>query len=373
MSLKAVAVNGALLPECTNHVAIEPGDEVTAEIFLSDWGDEIGAVTIYAATVLGDEGGESGETGSLVPSAWPTPGWAMDVQRPDFIHAGRLPCTCPQDVGCIVEFCRFWTWESDLFFSAGTTDPGDGTEFYGGALNLVASDDACGRFTFEFDLTNSYLQDTLGQVAGITAEPLVIDVACLPVVIGACPDNCAIDARYPHDPANNALSLLWDEVNVRFGWTGASTLVCSDFVITFVGGRPVLMGCFFVKPIRADTVEVGYTRAIPTARWTCLGLIGGRPGADQICLASLPGDVNADRVSDGGDVLSLVDLVYAGETLKPWQCDIDRDGACTHLDLLGLVDVLVGANEFIPWAGASISVPCPSAALTATCGDVSEP
>jgi sulfur carrier protein ThiS len=365
MSLKAVAVNGEPVPERTNHIAIDPGDEVTAELFISDWGDEIVTVRIFQARILGEVGSQSGESGTMLPRGWPmdpVQGLFQDQARPDWIFAGSKSWWKDFDVTLDVRF------GSVIINGEGPMD--DGMERYGGTMILVASDDACGTFTFDFDTAASFVGEDISELVYIAPEPLMIDVVRDPALIGACPDNCAIDARYPHDPANNAFSLLWDTVNVRLGWIDATTLDCSSFLTSFVGGPPVLLACFFVNPIGADTVEVGYSRAIPTARWTCLGLIGGRPGADQICLAALPGDVNADRVSDGGDVLSLVDSVYGGTALKPWQCDIDRDGACTHLDLLGLVDVLVGANEFIPWIGATILVPCPSASLNATCGDL---
>jgi hypothetical protein len=376
IELKAVAVDGVPLGSPQANVDIEPGQEVTAELFISDWGGDFPRLYVWQATIDGENGSVSGTSGTIVPKEYGTQNaekWSFqDTTRADWIHAAFAGDT----VAVIDTTSLNYRYGSLLINSDGTTDPGGGAKFYGGTLALASSGDSCGRFTYDLlpGGSDTYVGPDISDFIAPDVLGLEINVACLPNIVNSCAANCAIDARYPHDPFDNASSFRWEDVNLRLGGIDVSTLACgSDFSIFFAGGPQILLTCFFVNMTGADTIQVGFSQTIPTTRWTCLRLNGGQPGSDTTCLASLPGDINADRRSDGADLLTLIDHLGGGTPLKEWQCDIDRDGNCNQLDMLAAVDVLTGANQFLAWLGATLSVACPSASLDAPCDDLALP
>ncbi|UCE60885.1 MAG: hypothetical protein JSU63_03870 [Phycisphaerales bacterium] len=72
---------------------------------------------------------------------------------------------------------------------------------------------------------------------------------------------------------------------------------------------------------------------------------------------SLPGDSNADGVSNTADILSLIDCclnLVCTPAHGDYSCDIDHSAAVNSADILRLIDLLNGAGHFfMPWNLAS--------------------
>jgi hypothetical protein len=76
-------------------------------------------------------------------------------------------------------------------------------------------------------------------------------------------------------------------------------------------------------------------------------------------LSSLPGDVNGDGIANVKDILILLDHLNDPEgILLPHQCDLNHSGQCEPQDILRLIDILNGANEFFDWLGYTLPGIC---------------
>lgn len=181
---------------------------------------------------------------------------------------------------------------------------------------------------------------------------------CSAVLLATNPPNCAIDARYPHDPSDADALLGWNEVQLTFtcidpAWT------TDDFVVTTQAPAPR-------QPVVTSILALGNVltivldEPIPPGVWTCLDIV---PLAESVCLGALPGDVNADRTAGAPDITALIDQLngVANPPIPLRGCNIDRIGtACGAPDITALIDLLNGAAAFQPWLGATLSA-CPSA------------
>lgn len=116
-----------------------------------------------------------------------------------------------------------------------------------------------------------------------------------------------------------------------------------------------------IREITSDgsSVIVQFDRTIPTQRWTCVTY---QPTGDQSCSGFLPADTNADGVSSVDDISSVIDNLNGriDPPLPTHQCDVDRSGMCGPLDILRIVDLLNGAEEYDEWDEA-INASCPAA------------
>ena len=77
---------------------------------------------------------------------------------------------------------------------------------------------------------------------------------------------------------------------------------------------------------------------------------------DMASFTAHPGNVNADGLTDGGDIISLIDALNQAQE-PPWlwySCDIDHSGACDPADIIGVIDLLNGAGAFAPWFGTEL-------------------
>ena len=393
VSLKAVEVNGVPLAERTNNVIVSPGDLIVAEIFLLRWADKLYPLRIYQVRVLGKKGSTSGTTGTILPLGWP------DTPEDGVFIESDLACTrgpnegdtCTnsvEDCGAAglcdcrnFDFimCGFGTMICAVandtlnyrYGCLGFNDDGviiePAPENYAGTLILEVSPDACGTFTFAMDSDpeNNFLTSAAPEVRiHPDTEGLVIEVECKPC-ISSDPPNCAIDARYPHEPDDNSARLGWNAVDFTFTPVpkgGVESIRCGDFSFRFVGGNAFDLECTSVTPVDADTVHMKLTTIIPHWRWTCIRYNPGQPGCNETCLIPYPADVNSDRIISSTDVLDLIDS-FNGEPLEMWQCDIDRDGQCLLSDLTAEIDLLTGVGAFRTWFYFKPTQPqaCPTA------------
>ncbi len=190
-----------------------------------------------------------------------------------------------------------------------------------------------------------------------------IDDACEascsePVILSSDPPNCAIDARYPHSPSDNQARLSWDRIELLLDCEPGN-LAPDDVTVTVepAGGTvPTITSV----DLGGDTAVLWLDAPIPTNVWTCFELIAG--GA-KVCVTNLPGDVSGDGVSGASDVLDLIDNLN-GVLVPPlaiWQCDTDRSNSCQAADILGVIDLLNGADAFDSWLNKALPAPCPTA------------
>jgi len=186
-----------------------------------------------------------------------------------------------------------------------------------------------------------------------------------PCSVVSTPPNCAIDARQPREPDPDIpAARQWNSVAMTFeGVCGVTGAVPGDFTVTVVPGNagpnlpdPTVMGVNAVS----QAVTVQLSRAIPAGSWTCITHTGT---GKQVCLGSLPADVNSDRTAAPAEILDVIDNLNGvlNPPLAVHQCDFDRSAVCDPVDILTEIDLLNGASGFLVWNGKTLPA-CPSAA-----------
>lgn len=262
--------------------------------------------------------------------------------------------------------------------------------FGGATFSLTVSDDATQRYlgtmiyhatvedkgTFNIgiieEVNKSFLTAGTGAKLTLIADPLSISMAMgcpLPdcYITDSLPGDCGIDARYPWDPTDQNEVFGWDFVDLTFfaellNGCNVSAITKDNFIVTIEGGFGIPPTVTEVTPINDDTVRVTLARPIRLERWTCLTYAPAEPGEkNKVCLGRLPADSNADLMSDGNDIASLIENLNGKPFMEIWQCDMDRNGNCGVVDLLAAIDMLNGAREFVPFMNKFIDVSCPSA------------
>ncbi|RME41760.1 MAG: hypothetical protein D6788_00555 [Planctomycetota bacterium] len=166
-------------------------------------------------------------------------------------------------------------------------------------------------------------------------------------IIASDPPGGSIDARQPTTPDGGNLA-GWTTVDVTFN--GDPCLVTrSDFLVTHGDPSPPPF-VTAVQLIQARTLRLVLQRPLTPGVWTDITF-----DTQTIRLGYLPGDVNADAVSNAADVAALLDVLNGATSPPPlWSTDIDRSGATGPGDLLRLIDLLQGAGAYEVWNGASL-------------------
>ncbi len=175
-----------------------------------------------------------------------------------------------------------------------------------------------------------------------------------PSLLSATPESCSIDPAQPSLPDGAGMmgisSITLTYSNNVFG------LTIDDFLIDATPGNaspPAVVGF----AISGAEITFDFETPIPTREWICITdlFYGG-----MICVAAQPGDVDGNRlVAPGDDVDALVGHLVA-PVLPLRQCDIDRSGVCSPLDIMREIDLLNGAESYIEWRGRVMDV-CPAA------------
>lgn len=391
VSLKAVQINDKVITP-TGSVEVNPGDTITAELHGSDWsvaGDTLRAYQI----AIGVDSITGGDSGSITPLGWHNP-------RPD------LPCTtdadCSDGLTCFFDdgrprFCAgpdhdpaqgafIDETRTDFVFFDKPTFGGvdvinyrygqtlaqpadclmyDGSPRYFGTLILKADNEALGVFTIPLPALNTYLSKCDAQLSPI--EPLTRESLTITVtpagwqVVDSDPPNCAIDARQPTPPDGDPAQ-GWKSVALRLGAVDTSHVTLADFRID---EDPVSSEPIEPESLSPNDPEVGWTtvhfsRPAAVGRWTCISLVDAPE--QEVCLGSLPADVDGNAMGHPEDVSTLIEQINGllDPPLELWQCDIDRSGRCAPSDILRVVDLLGGAEAYDAWVGRSLPA-CPSA------------
>ncbi len=164
------------------------------------------------------------------------------------------------------------------------------------------------------------------------------------------PPDGAIDARKPIDrDGNNVYG--WNSVDLTFGLITLEPSP-SDFTVSQAGGVSAPPTVATVEQVSSPVLRVGLDSMIEPKTWTTITHV---PSAVSVRLGYLPGDVNANRVSDAADVTTMVDTLRGVLPAKPiWSMDINRSEAVTGADALEVVDLLNGAEAYEAFLGATL-------------------
>ena len=73
----------------------------------------------------------------------------------------------------------------------------------------------------------------------------------------------------------------------------------------------------------------------------------------------LPTDAGQDGVSSAADINTLINSINLVTLLPIYATDINRSGLTNGQDILRLIDLLNGAGDFNPWIAQSLP-PCPT-------------
>ena len=131
----------------------------------------------------------------------------------------------------------------------------------------------------------------------------------------------------------------------------------SDFSVEMVptGAPPVITSV--VPDAASQTVLVRFNRPIEPTHWTCVVYTAtGR----RWCLGYLPADASQDRLSAPSDIGALINSInlVPGFILPPYATDMNRSLVTNGQDILRLIDLLNGAGCFDRWITRTLPV-CP--------------
>ncbi len=393
VSLEAVQINEKDIPP-TGSVEVNPGDTITAELHASDWSVSGDALRAYQIAI-GVDSITGGDSGSITPLGWDNPRTDLlcttDADCSDgltcFFDDGRPRiCAGPDHdpaQGAFIDETRtdFIFFDKSAFggvdvinfrYAQTLAQPADcvmydGSPRYCGTLVLEASGDALGTFTIPVPALNTWLSRCdvpLSPIEPLTREPLTITVT--PAgwqVVDSDPPNCAIDARQPTPPDGDP-EQGWKSIALRLGAVDTSYVTLTGFSIREdpVSTEPIEPA--YLSPNDPDIgwTTVHFSRPVAAGRWTCISFV--QAPEQEVCLGSLPTDVDGNTMGHPEDVQTLIDQINGllDPPLEERQCDIDRSGQCGPSDILRVIDLLGGAEAYDAWVGQSLPA-CPSAPL----------
>lgn len=115
------------------------------------------------------------------------------------------------------------------------------------------------------------------------------------------------------------------------------------------GEPPMVVG---VERLSNDRLRMRFDRHITPGAWTALTHVGQ---SISVRVGALPGDVGADGVSNALDAEILIAPLQGKADVGPiWSTNTDRSGAVAPADLLGVINLLVGAGAFDAYDGVAL-------------------
>jgi hypothetical protein len=396
VSLKAVKKNGVSITPTNNVTNTVAGDVYECEAYVTEFEGLIDLYNGYNVTIAGRTGVDSAATdgngcGLVLPVGWDAPldpiPCLTDLDCTE--HAPYSICRAAESNGTCVatdhhpEQGAFATTNRPDFILTGyALIGGVGTQaldygygfiandfepidfykpLYAATLKLKVQSGASGTFTFGFVEGDSFLivpvppQPNTLPLRGV---PLTIQVngECPIKIISTVPPPCAIDARYPNDPANQATRYGFESITITYSRDPGSISI-PDFQVTTV---PFALGIPEICDIEqhGPVVKLTFCHPIPSTRWTCVNSLFGEQ--DIACIGALGADTDANKLSETTDTLALIDALADNPlALQIWQTDLDRSGAFTPIDIFASIDLLNGAGALNAFNNLTL-VACPT-------------
>lgn len=228
---------------------------------------------------------------------------------------------------------------------------------YVAEFDIEISPDASGQFSIGFvrrwngPIALTHFFRPLGQDFEVDLfQDLTVVVNPQPIAFN--PVDRAIDARQTSAPDGSERA-GWDRITWLYN-ADMNGLTASDFEVLTTDGTRLNIADITVE---GGLVEVVFDGPIPPGQ--CVRVTDMATGASAT-LGHLPGDVNADRVVNPGDLLELIDDINGllAPPLSRAQYDIDRTGDRSPRDILRLIDLFNGADAYEPWLGRTLGA-CP--------------
>ncbi len=176
-------------------------------------------------------------------------------------------------------------------------------------------------------------------------------------ILFSSPPDGAIDARKPIDPDGSNL-YGWQAIDATFD-RNSFVLGADDFSVSQKGGVSVAPVINQVAAVDDSTVTVTLESIIEPTAWTTIthhALDNPPPDfATSVRLGYLPGDSNADGVSNEDDIVALILMLDGAASLGAmWSTDIDRSELFTPADVLEVADLLNGAGAYEPYLNTAL-------------------
>jgi len=178
------------------------------------------------------------------------------------------------------------------------------------------------------------------------------------------PGDCAIDARQPHSINDVSAKQGWDRLVLEFSCdpTDIPNLRPVFFPVEtdpVEGSPPIIPPTGFTVDDLDQTITIRLDRSISPGFYTC---ITHPDSGNHWCAGYLPADASQDGLSAASDINALINAInlVAGLELPIYATDINRSGQTTGADILRLIDLLNGADQFNPWIAQGLP-DCPSA------------
>jgi subtilisin family serine protease len=184
----------------------------------------------------------------------------------------------------------------------------------------------------------------------LNAHQALVAAAAWRGILSSSPPNGAIDARRATDPEGvNAYG--WQAVELTFD-RGSQLRTAGDFSVTQEGGIAVAPPVMGVAAADEQHVTVTLEAIIETRAWTTVKHLLSNT---RVRLGYLPGDVNADGVSNDQDIVAVMEtLDGTGASRSIWSLDIDRSEAVAPADILEVADLLNGAGAYDAFLDATL-------------------
>ncbi len=179
---------------------------------------------------------------------------------------------------------------------------------------------------------------------------------------GSSPHSGVVDARQPRDVADASSRLGIRYITVAAP-PDADDSDCWEVCETKVEGLDNFVRA--ADDNNDGTFLISLHRRITPGAVTKLTYAGAPTGTDTGTFTFLPGDSNADGVSNSQDILTQVECCLSGTCVPPhgdYSCDINHSNLATSEDILRTIDLFIGAGEFLRgWYDATpdLNIPCP--------------
>lgn len=160
------------------------------------------------------------------------------------------------------------------------------------------------------------------------------------------PDTGDVDARMPHEP-DDANATLGVTTILAQGPTGASTecwILCET-------GTPAISNDIESVTEIAGEYTIVLVHPLAPGQVTTITYAGDVTSPNPGIFIAHPANTNGDTIADANDVLALIDDLSGGPALRfaDLSRDIDHSGTGTATDILRLIDLLNGAEQFTRW------------------------